>query len=349
MGSLNSDGTRISQSREMVRNIGRAHTVSADRAETETNLDQSPEAASDELGTNADLTTSQYSAVAQSKIVKITTPVDDELILREYEREIESPVHQNPPWVGLGGGGGASDLESVLAEGNTGSGIVLSESLTTPLVRSPTTMTPLVFKLTDNIYIEIGDGIYLQGKFGAETDYISIGGGIWIEADGNNDVNITAADALNLSGKLNWTSSNGSQIVEDANGVLDIQAGATEENITLNQNTIVSSNGIYVNGIVNGRRDVEVITMASGQSIELTSASGQVIVVKGSDVRELSLPSGTSLGLIYDIKDGDGTASSGNITVQGNGANIDGESSFAIDTNYASYTFVFNGTEWNLI
>lgn len=59
MGSLNSDGTRISQSRN-----GQEYTVSADRVESETNLDQTPEAASDELGTNAYLTTSQYSTVA---------------------------------------------------------------------------------------------------------------------------------------------------------------------------------------------------------------------------------------------------------------------------------------------
>lgn len=136
MGSLNSDGTRISQSREMVRNIGRAHTVSADRTETETNLDQAPEAASDELGTNADLTTSQYSAVAVSEVVKVTTPVGDDLVSREYEQVTETPVHQNPPWVGLGGG--TPDLEAVLAEGNTGSGIVLETlEVTNVLVVDP--------------------------------------------------------------------------------------------------------------------------------------------------------------------------------------------------------------------
>lgn len=90
--------------------------------------------------------------------------------------------------------------------------------------------------------------------------------------------------------------------------------------------------------------------MASGNSVSLTTASGQVVVVKGDGARTVQLPSTSFVaGTIFDIKDGDGTASSGNITVDGNGSNIDGSSTFALDVNYASYTFVYNGTEWNLI
>lgn len=329
MGSLNSDGTRISQSREMVRNIGRANTVSADRTETETNLDQAPEAASDELGTNADLTTSQYSAVAISEAIKVSTPVGDDLISREYEQVIESPVHQNPPWVGLDG---ASDLESVLAQGNTGSGIVLTEALI------------LGSADTDGVRLEINSG-HIDFKEGNDSTYLTgairtgrlltvdiIGGTGRIDVNGNgNALDMGSAIELKWSSSTNSVNSKDTGLKRSAAGIVQVTDGST---------------GL---GAMRARRHVEVVTMASGEAITLAAASGQVIIVKGSNTREVNLPSGASLGLIYDIKDGDGTASSGNITVDGNGATIDGEASFALDVNYASYTFVYNGTEWNLI
>lgn len=359
MGSLNSDGTRISQSREMVRNIGRAHTVSADRTETETNLDQAPEAASDELGTNADLTTSQYSAVAVSEVVKISTPVGDDLIAREYEQVTETPVHQNPPWVGLGGG--ASDLESVLAEGNTGSGIILTESLILGSADSngirlevnsgylsvldgddssygEILSDKIIIKAADNTGVKLRVSAFgtLEVVEGNESAYAQVNAGRFALSSSDAGLHTIGLE-LNSSGGVNWAP--GATMFSAKDTGLRRAAEAIVE----------ATNGSTGLGAMRARRHVEVITMASGQSIELTSASGQVIVVKGSNARELSLPSGTSLGLIYDIKDGDGTASSGNITVQGNGANIDGASSFAIDVNYASYTFIYNGTEWNLI
>lgn len=214
MGSLNQDGSKISQSRESVRNVGGANIRSADRVESEVIRERSPEAASDDLGTNADLTTSQYSTVSLSETQKITESVDETLISRESDREdfTPDPNHQPREWYGLA--------------------------------------------------------------------------------------------------------------------------------------TASSAGG--------GAKYLEVVTMSSGNSITLASESGQVIIVKGTGPRTIMFPltpNPTDIvpGYIYDIKDGDGTASSGNITVDGNGSNIDGSSTFALDVNYASYTFVYNGTEWNLI
>lgn len=102
MGSLNQDGSKISQSRKTVRNIGGAETLSADRVESEVIQEQAPESASDELGTNANLTTSQYSAVMVSKAIKITTPISDSLIERVSEIVTETPAGVNPPWVSRG-------------------------------------------------------------------------------------------------------------------------------------------------------------------------------------------------------------------------------------------------------
>jgi hypothetical protein len=106
MGSLNQDGSRISQSRETVRNIGGSETLSIDRVETQVIREQSAEAASDELGTNANLTTSQYSTVSNSEHIKVTTPTSDGVIERISSDVSATPTEtQNPPWVGAGGGG----------------------------------------------------------------------------------------------------------------------------------------------------------------------------------------------------------------------------------------------------
>lgn len=49
------------------------------------------------------------------------------------------------------------------------------------------------------------------------------------------------------------------------------------------------------------------------------------------------------------IKDVTGTASSFNVTIAGNGKNIDGSSSLVISSNYGAASLVYNGTQWNVI
>lgn len=54
-------------------------------------------------------------------------------------------------------------------------------------------------------------------------------------------------------------------------------------------------------------------------------------------------------GRVVIIKDGKGDANSNNITVQGNGKNIDGASSKVINTAYGVLRVIYNGTEWSTI
>lgn len=46
------------------------------------------------------------------------------------------------------------------------------------------------------------------------------------------------------------------------------------------------------------------------------------------------------------IKDSGGDASTNNKTISGNGSNIDGSASVVLNSDYGSYTFVSNGTNW---
>lgn len=61
-----------------------------------------------------------------------------------------------------------------------------------------------------------------------------------------------------------------------------------------------------------------------------------------------NLPSSPTLGLSYLIKDCGGLAGSHNITVSGNGNNIDGASTFVMNVAYQSAAFTWNGTQWSI-
>lgn len=92
--------------------------------------------------------------------------------------------------------------------------------------------------------------------------------------------------------------------------------------------------------------------ITSGTSIELDENDEIVIINKtvGSDTSIL-LPPFPILGQQVIIKDGKGDAGLGNeITVDASGAiTIDGNTSVIIGRNYQSFTFLWNGTEWNII
>jgi hypothetical protein len=73
------------------------------------------------------------------------------------------------------------------------------------------------------------------------------------------------------------------------------------------------------------------------------------VPVDTSSARTVNLGSTPVSGQKHIIKDNTGTASTHNITLNGNGNNIDGSSTSLININYGSLTVVFNGTQWNII
>lgn len=63
----------------------------------------------------------------------------------------------------------------------------------------------------------------------------------------------------------------------------------------------------------------------------------------------ITLPLSPVVGFSMEIKDAAGNASVNNITINGNGYNLDGASSFTIDTNYQCITIRFVGTRWSIV
>lgn len=80
-----------------------------------------------------------------------------------------------------------------------------------------------------------------------------------------------------------------------------------------------------------------------------TLASDFVILVDSSSAKTINLIATPSTGQTYRIKDNVGSAAANNITISGNGRNIDGAASVSITTNYGSRDLVYNGTQWNVL
>lgn len=63
----------------------------------------------------------------------------------------------------------------------------------------------------------------------------------------------------------------------------------------------------------------------------------------------ITLPASPLTGEYHEIKDSNGNATGSNITISGNGNNIDGSSSVQLTLNYTSLSIRFNGTKWSVV
>lgn len=79
MGSLNTNGTTISQSRASVRQLGGAHSISSDRVETSTVITGNQPQFSVDNASEADV---QKSALKLDDCVKITDSISNQLLER---------------------------------------------------------------------------------------------------------------------------------------------------------------------------------------------------------------------------------------------------------------------------
>ncbi len=63
----------------------------------------------------------------------------------------------------------------------------------------------------------------------------------------------------------------------------------------------------------------------------------------------VNLPATPNQGQLVFVKDDKGDAGANNITIQGNGKNIDGAGSKVISSNLGVFTLIYNGTQWNSV
>lgn len=103
--------------------------------------------------------------------------------------------------------------------------------------------------------------------------------------------------------------------------------------------------GIWTNWV---RLGLTVKTSAG--SYDVLSSDCVVVINKASGAAtQVNLPASPSTGRYLIVKDGKGDAGANNITVSGNGKNIDGSATNVISTNFGSRHYVYNGTQYNVI
>lgn len=116
---------------------------------------------------------------------------------------------------------------------------------------------------------------------------------------------------------------------------------------TLDDNgNITTDGGISLGGYL--RRNVRVVTAAGA----ITGLASDDLILVNKTVGAatiVTLPATPATGQIIVVKDAKGDAFTNNITVSAAAGNIDGLTSFILTQNYQSFTFIYNGTEWNVI
>lgn len=89
------------------------------------------------------------------------------------------------------------------------------------------------------------------------------------------------------------------------------------------------------------------VTMPAGDYV--TTVMDNFIGADTSAVRTITLYADPFTDMTQIIKDITGTASTNNITIDGNGNTIDGQATYVMAGDYQSCKLVFNGNEWSII
>lgn len=116
---------------------------------------------------------------------------------------------------------------------------------------------------------------------------------------------------------------------------------------TLDDNGNITTTG----GLILGsyfKRSIRIVTSAGN----ITGLSTDNVIMVNKTVGAptvVTLPASPTEGCEIIIKDAKGDAFTNNITISAAAGNIDGLTSFILTQNYQSFTFIYNGTEWNVI
>jgi hypothetical protein len=127
-----------------------------------------------------------------------------------------------------------------------------------------------------------------------------------------------------------------------------IIAASSSRLVSLRGRKKLSIDALRVDSISYSGSTTESVTNVASSPYNVTGADF-TLNVDTTAARTINLPASPSTGRKIVVMDGTGTASSFNITVQGNGHNINGSSSLTISTNFQAKTFLYNGTIWTVI
>lgn len=115
--------------------------------------------------------------------------------------------------------------------------------------------------------------------------------------------------------------------------------------------------GLQVGGVTTASAVENKFVFNKGWRRNITNVAGTTTVQDGYDYLAITtlsapftitLPATPVLGDTYTVKDTTGNAGTNNVTVDGNGNNIDGIGTFLLSQPYAAATFTFAGGQWSV-
>jgi hypothetical protein len=91
------------------------------------------------------------------------------------------------------------------------------------------------------------------------------------------------------------------------------------------------------------------VTIANTSPYIALPADYDIVVTANAVVPASIVLPASARGTVFVVKDGAGVANINPITVSAIASTIDGVASAVINSPYGSLTFIYNGTEWNIV
>lgn len=219
---------------------------------------------------------------------------------------------------GGGGGGGGVVFFGDLSGTNTAQTVIGIHNIPINVV-SPIIGQTLIFdgsKLTYGTNFANQNILTTGGIIGGPTQFGSV-----------------STQFFNLTGKQVFNAITSSNVSDAGQAIIYYDQ-------TTNKLLVSENGGAYVDLI--GGSSVTIVTTnysvaADDETISINTISVPITI---------TLPSSTTTGRKISIKDANGSAAAHNITISGNGHNIDGASTFVLTINYENITVIFNGSIW---
>jgi len=207
------------------------------------------------------------------------------------------------------------------------------------------------FELTSVYTQSQSDARYLQLTGGTLTGDLIVGGNLTISGT-TTTVNSTTLDVADL----NITVANGAADAAAANGAgLTVDGANATFNYAATGDKWTMNKPLDVTGNVNGRDiaiDGAALDKLTGFDILNTATTVAKNTRNACDVSSaaftMTLPTGPATGDFVEIRQIAGDFSVNNLTVAGNGNNINGDTSLIVDVAYAQLALIYNGTEWRV-
>jgi len=182
------------------------------------------------------------------------------------------------------------------------------------------------------------DGQIPIAATGADPAFASLTstGATIVYTPGANTLNLETAATVATS----YTCDTGSAV--PALGVLTVIGAGSISTSGAGSTVTITGSGVQV-------VTVTPLTDASSPYVVLSTDYYMTCNVSGGPL-QINLPNAPTTGTVYIVKDSGGNAATNNITVTtvGGVVNIDGATTFVMNTAYEAATFLFNGSAWEI-